>query len=287
MTEFTNCLSVLAGENTYGNITDFDQGNGQIYIIESKDCWADVSGDIENQLAYAEIGLQALEALHYPTDAIREQMKGIEAVRNYSKGIMLFTSYQWDEAKLENDDQVGLCFYQNSGSASCWGYTYGGNGTYTAKDSYLLNPSEIASNTTLDSFAQVDASFPSGTEGHWFLSDPETAFETTKKVFAARFSPESNSEADPSIKTGSADIVTYQASRTTPDTPSEETLLATDHKMLQQSNSFGSSFRWQVYQVDLLCYSEANCTYVPPSTGATAVTTVGTLLAACVALLSF
>lgn len=48
MTEFANCLSVLAGENSYGNVTDVAQGNGQIYIIDAADCWADVSSDIEN-----------------------------------------------------------------------------------------------------------------------------------------------------------------------------------------------------------------------------------------------
>lgn len=292
MTEYTNCLSVLAGETNYGNITDFAQGNGQIYIVESKDCWADVSGDIENQLAYAEIGIQALEALHYPTDAIREQMKGIEAVRDYSSGVMLFTSYQWDESELENGDQIGLCFYQKSGfasenSTSCWAYTYSGNGAYTARDSYLIKPSSIGSNSTLEDFQPVDASLPSGTEGHWFLSTPETAFETTKKVFAARFSPKSDKRADPSIKVGNAEIVTYQASRTAPNSLNEETLLAVDHKMLQQSNSFGANFRWQSEQVKLTCYSDANCSYVPPETGATSVTVVGTMLAACVALLSF
>ena len=81
--------------------------------------------------------------------------------------------------------------------------------------------------------------------------------------------------------------MTYQASRTAPNTLSEETLLAVDHKMLQQSNSFGANFRWQSEQVKLTCYSDANCSYVPPETGATSVTVVGTMLAACVALLSF
>ena len=104
MTEYTNCLAVLAGEENYGNITNFAQENGQVYLVESKNCWADVSGDIENQLAYAEIGIQALEALHYPTDAIREQMKGIEAVRDYSSGLMLFTSYQWDESLIDSGE---------------------------------------------------------------------------------------------------------------------------------------------------------------------------------------
>jgi len=28
-------------------------------------------------------------------------MKGIEAVRDYSSGLMLFTSFQWDEALIE------------------------------------------------------------------------------------------------------------------------------------------------------------------------------------------
>jgi len=57
MTEYTNCFAVLSGEENYGNISNFAQENGQVYLVESKDCWADVSGDIENQLAYAEIGI--------------------------------------------------------------------------------------------------------------------------------------------------------------------------------------------------------------------------------------
>ena len=146
-------------------------------------------------------------------------MKGIEAVRDYSSGLMLFTSYQWDEALIDSGDQIGLCFYQKSGissenSASCWAYTYNGNGSYSSPDSYLIKPSSIGSNTVLEDFTTVDASLPSGTEGHWFLSSPETAFETTKRAFAARFSPKSDSRGDPTLKVGSAEIVTYQASRT-------------------------------------------------------------------------
>ena len=204
MTEYINCLSVLAGENAYGNITDFAQGAGQLWLIDAKDCWADVSGDIENQIAYAEIGIAALEALHYPTDAIREQIAGIEAVRNYSSGLMLVTSYQWDEAELAAGDQLGVCFYQKSGkssenSTSCWAYNYAGNGTYSSQNSYLLKASTIGVNSQLEDFEPVDPSYPTGTEGHWFLSSPENAFDTTVKVWAARFSPKSDSRADPSL----------------------------------------------------------------------------------------
>ena len=292
MTEYTNCLSILAGDNTYGNVTDFAQGAGQVYLIEGAECWTDVADDIENQIAYAEIGIAALEALHYPTEAIREQIKGIEAVRNYSKGLMLVTSYQWDEADLVNGDQMGLCFYQKSGrssenSTSCWAYDYSGNGTYSSKNSYLIKASTIGVNSQLEDYPPVDASFPTGTEGHWFLSNPENAFDTTVKVWAARFSPSSGDTSDPAIKNGSAEIVTYQASRTAPTSVAESTLAAVDHKMLQQSNSFGTNYRWQSEQITLLCYSDANCSYVPPTTGASAVTMAGTILAACVAMLSF
>lgn len=204
---------------------------------------------------------------------------------------MLVTSYQWDEAEISTGDQVGLCFYQKSGKASenstsCWGYTYSGNG-YSSKDSYLVKASTIGVNSQLEDFDPVDASYPTGTEGHWFLSNPENAFDTTVKVWAARFSPKTDATADPSLKVGAAEIVTYQASRTAPTSLAETTLAAVDHKMLQQSNSFGANYRWQSEQVDVLCYSDANCAYVPPTTGASAVTMAGTLLAACVAMLSF
>jgi len=70
MSAFASCNSVLAQENTYDNATTFGEGAGSIYIVESTACWADVQGDIENSIAYAEIGIAALEALHYPTDTI-------------------------------------------------------------------------------------------------------------------------------------------------------------------------------------------------------------------------
>ena len=152
-----------------------------------------------------------------------------------------------------------------------------------------MKASTIGVNSLLEDFDRVDPSYPDGTKGHWFLSSPENAFDTTVKVWAARFSPKSDSRSDPSIKVGDAEIVTYQASRTAPTSLAENTLAAVDHKMLQQSNSFGANYRWQSEQVSLLCYSDANCSYVPPApeTGATAVTVVGSILAASIAMLSF
>ena len=68
-------------------------------------------------------------------------MKGVEAAKDYSQGLMLFTSFQWDESELEAGDQLGLCFFQDSGeliesSASCWTYDYAGDGFYSGKKSY-------------------------------------------------------------------------------------------------------------------------------------------------------
>lgn len=205
---------------------------------------------------------------------------------------MLVTTYQWDEAELAAGDELGVCFYQKSGkssenSTSCWSYNYDGNGVYSAPDSYLLKASSIGVNSQLDAYDPVDASYPTGTKGHWFLSYPENAFDTTVRVVAARFSPKSDATSDPSFEVGSAEIVTYQESRTAPTSLSETTLATVDHKMLQQSNSFGANYRWQSEQVEVLCYSDANCSYVPPTTGASAVTMAGTILAACVAMLSF
>jgi hypothetical protein len=297
MTDFPSCLAVLSGENSYGNVTNFQEGAGQIYIVDAAECWADVEADIENQLAYAEIGIAALEALHYPVETIREQMEGIEGVRDYSGGLMTFTSFQWDESTLESGDQLGLCVYQSSGKSSenatsCWSVDYAGNGEYTSESSYLLKASTIGSNSQLEDFEPVDASLPSGTKGHWLITEPVVAFETTKKVFAARFSPKSNSTSDPSIKVGTTEVVTYQASRTSAPTNASETsnLSSVDHMMLKQTNSFSTNYRWFSESVELLCYSDANCSYVPPApkpTGASAVTTVGTLLAACAAMLAF
>jgi hypothetical protein len=151
----------------------------------------------------------------------------------------------------------------------------------------LIKASTIGVNSQLDDYTPVDASLPSGTEGHWFLSTPEVAFDTTKRVFAARFSPRSDSTSDPSIKVGKAEVITYDSARVKAANPSTETLASVDHAMLKQSDSFITNHRWQSEQVDLLCYSDANCSYVPPETGATAVTVAGTLLAAFVTMLTF
>ena len=63
MTELVNCLEVLAGENPFGNVTEFAQGSGKIYLIDFPDCWADVAEDIEYQLASSQKAIAALEAL--------------------------------------------------------------------------------------------------------------------------------------------------------------------------------------------------------------------------------
>jgi hypothetical protein len=85
--------------------------------------------------------------------------------------------------------------------------------------------------------------------------------------------------------------VTYKSSRTVASSASEEStaLFANTHFHLQQvTDNFSANVRWQSEQVELNCWSEATCAYVPPTgTGATAVTTVGAILAATVALLSF
>lgn len=48
---------------------------------------------------------------------------------DYSIGLMLFSSWQWDQATLEDGDTIGVCFQQESGSntpnaAMCWAYDY-------------------------------------------------------------------------------------------------------------------------------------------------------------------
>jgi len=62
-----------------------------------------------------------------------------------------------------------------------------------------VKPSTIGSNSTLESFAAIDASYPQGTNGTWIVSQPEVATGTTKRVSAIRFNPIASSTSDPAV----------------------------------------------------------------------------------------
>ena len=291
-----SCLAIINGEQVNDTISRFGQETGAIYVVDASDCWIAALADIDNQIALAESALSAFNLLHLDTSEVTLAIAEISSVREYATGSMIFSQWQWDHNDLNEDDQVGLCWYQDSGSrsqenaASCWAFTYT-NGGYDQGYSYLVKPSKIGVATTLDSFDPVDPAIPAGTGGSWILKGPEDATETEKIAFGVRFSPSEGSNADPAVIAGTAEVVTYVSSRTAQTNASEEgtALLADGHFHLQQvTDNFSANIKWQSEQVDLNCWDEPSCNYVPPKkTGATAVTTVGAILAAFAALLTF
>ena len=156
MVEQAACLSVLDGTTASPNKTVFNNGNGTIYILDGINCWNSVNEDINSQLAQATAGLRIAQALNLPTGAIQDAIEEVASAVNYSDGIMIFTAWQWDEADLNEGDQVGLCFYQESGSSKenysqCWSYLFE-QGAYSTGNSYQIRPSQISKETTLQDF---------------------------------------------------------------------------------------------------------------------------------------
>ena len=153
MTDSVACLNILNGSIANSEPTTFGDGAGSIYILESSDCWNNVVGDLDNQIALAAEGLALLQALHYPTSRVEQAIEEISGVRSYASGLLTYTRWQWDQDTLENGDTVGMCWYQPSGSAaenhaSCWAYEYSNSG-YTNARSYLIKPSSIGSNSSI------------------------------------------------------------------------------------------------------------------------------------------
>lgn len=191
---------------------------------------------------------------------------------DYSAGKLIFTQWQWDQNDLSSGDQVGFCYYQKSTSAaenyaSCWAYTYEG-GQYDAGKSYLIKPSQIGKQTLLSDFEPIDATLPRGTAGSWIMSTPFTAFDSTKIAFAMRFSPNVSSSADPSVRIGAVEAVTYLQDRPSLISQTETSaLLATEKMRLMQGvDSFSASTRWQSENQSLACYNEKTC-FVPTDGG--------------------
>ena len=286
------CQAILDGTTANSEISFFDQGAGSIYLVGGTDCWAAVQSSITNSITQAETGLATLEALHFPTDIVQKELEEFERGNAYADGAVLFTAWQWDESTLITGDQVGVCVYQSSGSstenhASCWGLNYEGNGNYSRVYDYLVKPSTIGSNSTLESFAAIDASYPQGTNGTWIVSQPEVATGTTKRVSAIRFNPIASSTSDPAVYQGTTEVVTYLSTRDS-TTGASETLFSADHMMLKQTNNFTSNAKWSSESVELACYNGATCSApAPVDTGAVSVTSAGAAIVALAAMLTF
>lgn len=116
------------------------------------------------------------------------------------------------------------------------------------------------------------------------MTSPVTAFGTTKIAFTTKFSPIINDRDDPIIKSGAAEVVTYITSRTAFTNASEGLFTASDHRL---SQSFAASSKWESESVELSCYDDDSCQTVSAPSGASAVTTVAAILAACVTALVF
>ena len=292
MAESITCASVLDGSAANPLPTRFDSDNGTMYILEVPECWATVKASLENSLLEIQNSIQELADLAYETDVVSQLTSEISELLDYTDGIMVYTSWQWDQNELADEDHVGVCYYQENteGSstypASCWEISYR-SGSYGSSHSYLIKPNQIGSQAALEEFTPIDIAKPRGTAGSWIVTNPTTAFESTKIAHAIRFSPAESSTADPAIRLGATEAVTYLSSRPTASSVVEETNLF--HHLRQGSDSFASNARWSSEAVTLNCYNEATCPdpNAGDGTGATAVTTVAAVLAACVSILAF
>ena len=98
-------------------------------------------------------------------------------------------------------------------------------------------------------------SLPIGTSGTWIQTIPQTAFDTTKIAFAAKFSPRSESREDPIVKQGDATIVTYVSSRSSNINAAEALFSAESHRL----GSFNQNVKWQEEKITLECYDDSSC----------------------------
>ena len=284
------CVSVLDKTTTNAKNSLFNEGNGLIYLLQADECWAGVLATIDNEIALANESLEEIRDLHYETDVVEAAIAEIASIRDYSDGLITFTQWQWDQAQLDDGDAAGVCVYQRSSTsvenaASCWVVEYNA-GSYSSADSYLIKPSKIGTQSTINSFEPIDDTVPMGTKGAWLVTEPEVAFNSTRIAFAARFNPAESSPKDPALRIGNAEVVTYLGSRALANSGAETTELI---RLQQASNHFSQNNKWQSEQVEIKCYSEDTCADPTPTqpTGATSITTFGAAVCAMIAAFVF
>lgn len=152
------CLNVLNQTTTQENVTTFDNGNGQIYIVESIECWTQILDAIDDDLVKTQENVELLRQLHVDTTAVEQRLAELEIDREYANGVMVFSRWQWDESQMVKGDVAGMCYWQPSqtedNSASCWGFTATDDG-YAKGNSYLFKPSSVTEDTNLDDMEQA------------------------------------------------------------------------------------------------------------------------------------
>jgi len=153
----------------------------------------------------------------------------------------------------------------------------------------------------LSDFTEIDSTVPAGLEGAWLVSDPIQLVSTLPIYtgFAVRFVPDISTANDPGIEATTTEVVTYISSRTdvyvptnttnTTDTSTNSTDtsnggLFTDFGFRLRSGSFeDSSGRWHSEEAQLECWNDDTCNF----NGASTISTVGAILAACATLFVF
>ena len=93
MSDTASCLNILNGSIANSTPSTFGDGAGSIYILENSDCWNNIVGDLDNQIALAAEGLALLQALHYPTTRVEQAIQEISGVRSYASGLLTFTRW--------------------------------------------------------------------------------------------------------------------------------------------------------------------------------------------------
>ena len=228
------CQEVLDADiMTLGYVSKFDEGQGNLLILDGEVCWEEIVAGIESKDEMISSQIQTLEEAGFrpeeqglPTFEQYVQMR--DAVTDYTSGKILLTRWSWSRF-VPVGESHGLCIGQNEETAtgfwSCWEWSATGNKTSmdgmegvaeyeNGWKSYLIDPQMWTENSRLDDFEDLGMGAFPAMYGGWLCQDPQEMFEMfTSECF--RFIPNSEyaSMNDPTISTGPVKVMTYSTQR--------------------------------------------------------------------------
>ena len=138
------CQDILNKVTANPNPTTFDNGNGEIYFVDGTACWESVNQYADAELATATASLEAAKNFGINVTSLEAQIAEVRKALEYSSGLAVYTTWEWDESTLSDGDVLAVCVHQDNNpdaetSAACWTQTFS-SGSYTT-NSYLIKPS--------------------------------------------------------------------------------------------------------------------------------------------------
>ena len=143
-------------------------------------------------------------------------------ITDYTEGKLMVTSWRWNEGAVTPGQSSGLCVGEPSDASaywSCWEFYMNNDGVYDdMAKSYLINPSEFSTNSSLNQFEDISMkSFP-GFYGSWICLPPITMGLVGSGTYTncMRFLPSeeySKDNNDYAFTEGPLNIMTYLTSR--------------------------------------------------------------------------